>query len=317
MDIRHIFLPALLLCLLTAAPAGASAPDPARIAAMLGSQDRAENALGLAALKTCGQSALPGLIRAADDPAAPVRRGAVMGLILQPAPALAQDALLRAMRDPDFTVRYLAAHALARIGSPAASDVAALLGDPDDTVCAAAILSLRSMGPASIPALTRLLERDNPVLQAKAAWILADLGPRAMPAVPALIRALKTGDIRLVHVLAEVLDMIGPDPATVCHEMLLIGTDRTNQPFARLGAQAAPALVNLLARPGTPMAQIALYALARMGDQAEPALRAVLATGTEGQRAVAALLLTGIDPDLARSLPEDLRRSLGGALPHN
>jgi hypothetical protein len=65
------------------------------------------------------------------------------------------------------------------------------------------------------------------------------------------------------------------------------------------------------------MGLMALYTLARMGAQAEPALRAVLATGTDGQKAAAAMLLTGIDPDLAHTLPKDLRRSLSGALHQN
>jgi HEAT repeat protein len=324
LDFRHILaartpLPALLLvlALVTAAPASASGPDGLRIAGMLGSADAGERSMGLSALRNCAQAALPGLIRALSAPDAAVRRGAIYGVALQPAPALALDGLLKALGDPDPTVRFLAAHTLARLGRTAAPDVAGLLASPEDRVRVAASLCLSRMGRDAVPALAGLLDRDDPPVQAKAAWLLGAMGPEAMAAVPALIRALGTRDMRLVHVVAETLDLIGPDPALVFRQMTLLGSGRTNRPFARLGAAAAPVLVKLLARPGTPMGQMALYTLARMGAQAEPALRAVLATGTDGQKAAAALLLTGIDPDLGHTLPENLRRTLSGALHHN
>ena len=326
LDFRHIFTarrlaPALMfvlaLSLVPAGSASASGPDALHIAGMLGSADASERAMGLSALRRCGQSALPGLLKVLDDPDAAVRRGAVYGLALQPAPALAEDGLLKVLGDPDPTVRFLAAHTLARLGKTAAPDVARLLANPDERVRVAASLCLSRMGRDAVMALADLLRRDEPPVQAKAAWLLGAMGHEALPAVPALIRALTTKDMRLVHVIAETLDLIGPDPALVFRQMTLLGSEEANQPFSRLGAAAAPTLVKLLARPGTPMGQMALYTLARMGAQAEPALRAALATGSDGQKAAAALLLTGIDPDLAHTLPEDLRRSLSGALHQN
>jgi HEAT repeat protein len=326
LDFRHIFtvrshvLPLLLvlaLSLVPAPPASASGPDALHIAGMLGSTDAGERSTGLSALRESGQAALPGLIKALDAPDAAVRRGAVYGLALQPAPALALDSLLKSLDDPDPTVRYLAAHTLARMGGLAASDVARLLASPRERVRVAASLCLSRMGPDAVPALASMLRGDNPPVQAKAAWLLGAMGPEAMPAVPALIRALGTRDMRLVHVIAETLDLIGPDPALVFRQMTLLGSGAANRPFSRLGAAAAPTLVHLLARPGTPMGQMALYTLARMGAQAEPALRAALATGNDGQKAAAALLLTGIDPDLGHTLPEKLRRTLSGTLHQN
>ena len=326
LDFRHIYtarrlvlplLCVLALSLVQALPASASEPDALRIAGMLGGTDAGERSMGLSALRRCGQSALPGLIKGLSAPEADVRRGAVYGLALQPAPILALDGLLKALGDPDPTVRFLAAHTLARMGGPAAPDVARLLTGTDERARVAASLCLSRMGRDAVPALAELLRCDDPPVQAKAAWLLGAMGPEAMPAVPALIRALETRDMRLVHVIAETLDLIGPDPALVFRQMTLLGSEGANRPFSRLGAAAAPTLVKLLTRPGTPMGQMALYTLARMGAQAEPALRAALATGGDGQKAAAALLLTGIDPDLARTLPEDLRRSLSGALHQN
>jgi HEAT repeat protein len=316
---RHILplLCALGLGLAAAIPAAASGPDGLRIAEKLGSADTGERSAGLSALRPCPQAALPGLLDGLSAPAPAVRRGAVYGLALQPAPALAMDGLIEALDDPDPTVRFLAAHTLARLGKTAAPKVASLLASPNERVRVAASLSLSRMGRDAVPALASMLRNDDPAVQAKAAWLLGAMGPEAMPAVPALIRALRTRDMRLVHVLAEALDLIGPDPALVFRQMTLLGSEEANRPFARLGASAAPVLVKLLARPGTPMGQMALYTLARMGAQAEPALRTALATGTDGQKAAAALLLTGIDPDLANTLPENLRRSLRGAFHPN
>jgi HEAT repeat protein len=307
----------LTLALVPAPAVSASESDGLRIAGQLGSRDEGERAAGLSALRRDGQAALPGLIQGLHALDEEVRRGAVYGLNLQPAPALALDGLLEALGDPIPSVRFLAALTLARLGDLAAPDVARLLASPNENVRVAASLCLSRMGRDAVPALAAMLDRDDPPVQAKAAWLLGALGPEAMPAVPALIRALTTRDIRLVHVLAESLDLIGPNPALVFRQMTLLGSEDANRPFARLGAAAAPALVKLLARPGTPMGQMALYTLARMGAQAEPALRAALATGSDGQKAAAALLLTGIDPDLAHTLPEPLRRSLGGALHQN
>jgi HEAT repeat protein len=322
LDFRHIFaarqsVPVLLLVLSLALPAAASdapPPDIRSVAAMLGSADSGQRSTGLAALRDQGQAALPGLLRVLADPDPAVRRGAIYGLALQPAPVLGLDGLLERLGDPDPTVRFLAAHTLARLGSLAAPDTARLLASPNHAVRVAAALALDRMGPAAVPALAALLKRDDPPVQAKAALLLESMGTGAKPAVPALIRALRTRDMRLVHVLAEALDLIGPDPALVYQQMTLLGNEGADRPFSRLGAAAAPTLVKLLARPGTPTGQMALYTLARMGAQAESALRAVLATGTDGQKAAAAMLLTGIDPDLAHSLPEALRKSLGGAI---
>jgi len=284
---------------------------------MLGSADAGERSTGLSALRNCGQAALPGLIEDLNAPETAVRRGAVYGLALLPAPALALEGLLKSFSDPDPTIRFLAAHTLARMGALAAPEVARLLASPEHNVRVAASLCLSRMGPDAVPALAAMLRHDDPPVQAKAAWLLGAMGPEAMPAVPALIRALGTRDMRLVHVVAETLDLIGPDPALVFRQMTLLGSGANNRPFSRLGAAAAPTLVKLLARPGTPMGQMALYTLSRMGAQAEPALRAALATGSDGQKAAAALLLTGIDPDLGHTLPEKLRRSLSGALHQN
>lgn len=285
-----------------------------KIASMLLSQDQIKRAAGVKALSENGQGCMECFLKITDNGTTDQRRGAVLALALLPVPELATNGLLKALNDKDATVRSLAAHALAKIGQAAAKPTARLLLHPDERVRNGAALALSKMGESAIPALTTMLKMDDPFAKAKAAWLLGRMGHEALPAVPALIHALNDKDIRVVHVICESLDLIGPNPAVVYHELTLIGISGSQCPVTRIGTNAAPSLVRLLTRPGTPMGNIALYTLARMGRVAEPALKAALATGTDSQKIAAALLLTGIDPELASTLPEELRRSMTGAM---
>lgn len=291
-----------------------SHPDPAQLADMLASMDAQARAEGIAAVQTDGVNYLPGLIAELESPSVERRRGAVIGLALMPTPGLTVDGLISALGDEDAIVRSLAAHALGKAGPIAAQPVAWLLSHSDNRVRVGAALALNKMGESAVPALASMIALKDPMVTAKAAWLLGVMGPKAMATVPTLIRALETDDMRLVHVLAETIDVIGPDPAMVYYELTMLGQERIACPATRVGAAAAPTLVKLLARPGTPLAHIALYTLARMGAVAKPALKAALATGNQGQKTAAALLLTDIDPKLAHTLPEDLRTALSGAM---
>ncbi|MEF2231440.1 MAG: hypothetical protein V3571_10975, partial [Pseudodesulfovibrio sp.] len=114
---------------------------------------------------------------------------------------------------------------------------------------------------------------------------------------------------RAMHVVAEAIDLIGPDPATLAFHFPLLG-ETGSHPLARLGSRAAPVLVRLLTRPGTLTGQVAFRALADMGRAAVPALLAALEYGTPGQRVAAGLLLVMHDPNFASELPEDVLEEL-------
>lgn len=301
----------VLAALLTAGPC--LADEAARAADLLGSTSSATRAKGIAALEMHGLKLMPGLAEALQTGDANQRRGAAIGLSLMPVPGLAAEGLILGLSDDDAVVRSLCAHGLGKVGAPAAHRTAQLLTHSDNRVRVGAALALSRMGKQAIPALTAMFELQDPDVTARAAWLLGTMGQDALPAVPALIRAMETDDMRVIHVLAETIDAIGPDPVLVYHELTMLGRNRVNCPATRVGAAAAPTLVKLLARPGTPMAQISLYTLARMGSAAKPALKRALSTGNASQRTAAALLLTGIDPKLAHTLPEDLRQSLTGA----
>lgn len=240
------------------------------------------------------------------------RRGAIMAMAVLPHPALGSTLFIRAMHDSDPTVRGMAAQSLAIVGPQAAPHmVEALSADSQDTQNAAAF-GLSLLGPRAIPALIDGLQSEQATVRSKIAWILGRMEEDATPAVPALIRALDVSDDRAMHIIAEAIDQIGPDPATALHHLKLLNTSEP-APFARIGAQAAPTLVRLLSRPGTPLGQLAFRALADIGAPAENALRQGIHENNLGQQVACALLLLEIDPDAALTLPEEVRAALANS----
>jgi len=284
-----------------------------RIAGMLGSSNQEMRSAALGKLKEYGQAAMPGLIRIREAGSTAQRRGAVIGLAFMPIPQLTIDGLISALGDSNAVVRSFAAHALAKIGAPAASQVAELLTSPNDMVRIGAAMALTRMHKDAVSALSKVLTTENGLAKAKAAWLLGRIGPEARAAVPALVRALKDDDMRIMHVVAEAIDLIGADQALLYHEMILLGAKPGGFPLRPLGADCAPTLSALLSRPGTPVGLAAMYTLAHIGKEAEPALLEALKTGSPSQRTAAALLLTDIDPAIVHILPNELRESLAGA----
>lgn len=267
-------------------------------------------------LKAYGQSAMNTLDEVYRTGTQDQRRGAVMGLTLLPSPTLCSETLLAALDDTDGPTRSIAAHGLALSGPTAGPALARLMTGNGPRVRDGAAYALSLMGSDAVPTLGTLLKSYDVFVRAKAAWILGRMGEDALPATPALINALRSDDDRLMHVVAEALDLIGPDPAVMVHHLILIGVT-TGCPVQRLGNASADTLVALLSRPGTPLGQAAFRALAMIGADAAPALRHTLGKGTPSQQAAAALLLADIDPDAGHALPESIRATLTGAQPEH
>ncbi|WP_319469586.1 HEAT repeat domain-containing protein [uncultured Pseudodesulfovibrio sp.] len=311
---------AVILCLLTAAPAWCADAsgqkllndDILALAGKLGCKDKATRTAALARLRQKGQSAMSGLMNIPDDAPVSRRRGAIIGMASLPLAELGTNRYISALADEDTAVRSLAAHALAIVGPSAAPETAAQLGSSDPKVRGAAAYALKLMGKHSVPALVGILSSEDMYARSKAAWLLGRMGHEALPAVPALIAALEGGDARVMHVVAEAVDLIGADPGLVFQHLILIGV-RPGCPKARIGSQATPTLVRLLSRPGTPLGQTAFHALAAIGPPAKAALLEAVKTGSPSQRTASALLLVDMDPDMALILPDDLRSSLAGA----
>lgn len=324
--IRHIvdlgksILPLLLVTMIVLSAPPASAGNDWRdrngirdLLFRLAGDDRSVRTAAALELRTYGQDILPSLMKAYRSGDDLERRGAVIGLTLVPEPALGSSVLLDALADDDLTARSLAAHGLALVGVQAAPWLAGKLADPDQRVRDAAAFGLRLMGARAVPALTRALKTEDEFALAKAAWLLGRLGPAAESAVPALVRTLDARDDRAMHVAAEAIDLIGPDPAITIFHLTQLGAGDTLNPTRKIGSNAAPTLVKLLSRPGTPLAQLAFRTLANMGPEAETALKHAVDKGTPGQQVAAALLLVEIDPNAVRTLPEDIRTALTGA----
>jgi HEAT repeat protein len=89
------------------------------------------------------------------------------------------EALIRALADPEWTVRGRAAEALGKIQSPrAAPHLVAVLGDPERQVRAHAATALGWLRHrAAVPALTARLEDDDPFVRYDALWALGRIDP--------------------------------------------------------------------------------------------------------------------------------------------
>jgi HEAT repeat protein len=303
----------LLLTLLALTPALAGDMSTEELATRLVSKDQKVRIEATAELDKRGQPAMMDFLTVLKSGPVNARRGAVIGLAFLPVPGLATDGLIQALNDNDVIVRSLAAHALGKLGSVTAKDVARHLGDKNERIRIGAALALTRMRGEAVPALVTQLGSTEIQTKAKAAWLLGRIGDPARPAVPALIRALAVKDERVMHVIAEAIDLIGADPSMMLQHLTLIGADLHRCPKQQVGENAAPTLVALLARPGTPLTHAAFIGLGQMGQLAKPALLKAFKTGNGSQRTAAALLLSDLDPSIAHQIPEDLRKTLAGA----
>lgn len=303
------------ILLLAANPAAASkdaAADIRELTPLLVDENPSIRTIGADTLKLFGQTAMIPLCDIYKNGNEQERRGAIMGLALLPYPALAMDVLISALNDDDIPTRSLAAHGLAHTGSYGATKLVAQLNHANDHIRGGTAYALSLMGKKGVPALTDALSSKDIFVRAKSAWLLGRMGQNAMSATPALVAALKSDDIRVMHVVAEAIDLIGPEPAVLLHHLILLDA-RLGCPSLRLGKEGAPTLVQLLSRPGTPLGQVAFRALAMIGHDAEHPLRESLASGNPSEQTGAALLLMKIDPDIIHTLPESIRASLTGA----
>lgn len=307
---------ALMLSLTLAAhPAGASqVQDIDALVLQLADQDRKVQIEAGLKLSKSGQSIMPCLIDLYEIGTPRQRRGAILGLSVLPLPTLASDTMLAALADSDDVVRSTAAGCLALFPSELGDAVVARLADGNTMIRDAAALSIMIMGERAVPALTNGLSSSDEFARAMAAWFLGRLGPRASGAIPSLIHALHTPDERSMHIVAEAIDLIGPDPSIAVLHLLEIGL-QPGCPATRIGPRAAPTLIRLLNRPGTPTGQLAFRALSMAGPAIRDDLARAVHEGPVGQRTAAALLLVTIDPEAVRELPDDVRRLLAGVRP--
>ncbi|MBX5484755.1 MAG: HEAT repeat domain-containing protein, partial [Myxococcaceae bacterium] len=193
----------------------------------------------------------------APDPAEQQRYEA-LGL-LDPSEDAAVDALVRALYDPSWRVRKLAAERMTAARDPErlATRLVAVLGDRGETGARnAAAEALVRLGLRSVAAVIPLLSHSDPDQRKFAADILGPIGSR--DAEEPLVRALGDPDPNVRVSAAEALGQVGGAKAPRALEQVL----GANDPLLRLAALEA--LVRLGAPPPLPT----LVQLSR-----EPALR--------------------------------------------
>jgi len=188
----------------------------------LGDPEREVGEAAAWALGTIGAAAVPTLVEALSDPRAVVRIRALSALArVGRSAGSAREAIQRAMYDPDFTVRKMAAITITRIGPrPSSGAGAPVLGTAADLRAGLAagdplarMSAVRRFQPfvddpaQSIRLLVRALGDVDPGVRSAAADALVAIGP---PARPALTAALADANPVVRREAAIALVRLGP-----------------------------------------------------------------------------------------------------------
>jgi len=172
-----------------------------------------------------------------DDKSEDVRRNATSALRHISPKAVAIPALIKLLKDKDWTVREAAAATAAQVGPTVIPPIVDLLKDQSKDVRWGAAQALGYIGPAAkiaIPALTELLKDKDEGVKATTAWALERIGPEATTAIPSLIALLKDRDARVRGAAAKALETINRLPPT---------------PFASSGFQPEKEEINSILPP--------------------------------------------------------------------
>ena len=198
--------------------------------------------------------------------------------------ALAVGTLAAALADESAAVRTQAAVGLGRIGAPASSEAAGLIGvlkDVDETVRCRAAEALGRVGGdvgASVASLVELLQDASAPVKEAAARALGTLGTAAESAVEALVPLMQDRDESVRKAAAEAVARFGPlDEAAT--ETLAEGLEspdtviraQTAEALGTIGAAAeevAPALVEAMTDDNDRVRAKAVEALGKMGESA-------------------------------------------------
>jgi HEAT repeat protein len=191
--------------------------------------------------------------------------------------AAALPDLRNSLRD-DQTAAWYAALALAQMGEPGTTTLAAALAEVPPAQEAFVCYALSTQGVAAsnaIPALAALLEKGEPQTSGKAASTLVSLGALA---VPSFMHALAQGDAQVRILAIDALGKIGP----VARDALpkLIQMTHNDTPGVREAAVDAIARV----RPSAPEVVAALSTALRDSNR-QVRVKALEALGRTPERA--------------------------------
>jgi hypothetical protein len=171
------------------------------------------------------------VLRAVSDPDPTIRQSAVL-LLGQGASPDAVPAIIAALEDSVPEVRAAAASILGTVNPGAAGVVDALVGalaDNSASVRASAVWSLGSLGPAAAPALEELMKLSGTGEDYERVPVIeaiGKIGPDAAPAIPGLTMLLSDPNDRLREAAAEALGGIGPAAVETVPKLIdLLGSE--------------------------------------------------------------------------------------------
>ncbi len=278
-------------------------------------EQRAAQAWALAALETDPIRAAPRLLRLLQDDDPSVRISAVIaaGRLAPPSARLAV-VLTELMGSDDEPLRRHAREAVGRLGAVALPPLSKALADSRVRVRWGALLALRSLHRAGEPAadaVAALAREDSEVVvRRQARFTLARLGPKGARACAAFLASEDASErdgaaAALVHSgkdgIGPLLGLIQGEaevPAAVAAGVLADLARATD--LGPEAGMAALVLVKALAREG-PVRFNATDALAGLGEGARPALEALETNGSKDLKAIATMLLEGLNAERAKS----------------
>jgi HEAT repeat protein len=191
----------------------AAAAAPALVEAL---NDPTMEELAGKALREIGPPAVPALVKAMRDERFRVRFWATENLaVVSGFSGKVTQYYVQALRDPDRRIRSLAASARGAFGANPVIGVPALaraLHDKHIDVSTAAVITLGALGSSAkeaVPALIEIIKHGDKRLRERAINTLGAIGPKAEAAVPALVSLVRKRDPNLCGAAVMTLGRIG------------------------------------------------------------------------------------------------------------
>ncbi len=186
------------------------------------------------ALCKVGPEAFPWLVGGLSSDHPKIRAGCAAAISrLGPGAEQAVSHIIPLLEDPEIVVRIEASRALGEIASEPEVVLPALLDaahSENDDERKTAIIAMARFGKVSVPYLSNALFDKNPEIGIDAARGLAALNVEETIAIPALIKAVRHGDVRLREAAAESLEAFGMNAVNSLGEVL---ADKSNDAKAR------------------------------------------------------------------------------------
>lgn len=236
-----------------------------------------------------------------------LRREALKAIAaLGPGARGALPVLIRSTRDENEDVRFWAVEAIRRIGPDAreaAPALLALLSHDTRRVQDEARLALEAIGPAAAPVLVPALRATDPWVRANAAEALGVIGESRGKVIPELARLLSDDSLWVRASAAWAIGHLGAGAKSAAKPLTRSLSEELRRDPTLTDPELRVRVENLV------------YALGRLGDEADdamPAVMTVLYDGNDSLRSVAVVALAAIGEKAAEPLG---RAVLTGRMP--